>query len=612
MSGVYVYGSHATREDIEAAAQRLTFFSDLEKVIVYNSSKFSYAWVSCDDPLLFGPAHDPATGVRVITSGRISWDEPEWQRAESLRNYEGGLSNRLVLDNYLRHGISAVERHNGPAALIIWDPRTDALHLFSDHFGYHPIYVYRPDDLFKLIIATHPDAVAKDSRAIVSPDYTSMAEFLMAWRTTPPHTFYREIKYVGAATHWQWDLANNTHSKRTYWEPFKDARFVDFSAAAEELATALRHAIRIRTLPRLSPTVCFVSGGMDSRNVIFNSADPSQTIGLNLYDAPNQESVIAQKICEHAGVRYVGFARDSDYYPRWMREGVKLSGGMWSLEDNHFLGVRELVAQLGARTVITACTADWLLKGYGLEKSYERFLGRNLPIRKFTSSRVDGFLPNHSLTSPPEYAVNIKQRLEEWFHGTPRTLVNDDDYLAVEDKRIRPTCYAVSVSGQSMYRGFPYDTFLADRGIADCYSRTPAKWKLNADLFAAAVAKVCESGRDIVDANFGWRVGSSKSQKLATFARGWIARKLKPHQVDRANGLATDGSWPNLGWYVTHSSTIRYVWETTSIEDRRLLTELWGSDPWERKLEDWAGTPNDLFRLLTLLNHWSSLRDAVV
>jgi len=600
MAGLYVFFGPTDRDRVNQAAGHLTFFAEETRVI--STDGFSAAWTCNDDPALFAPASDPETGVTVITSGRIGWPESTWQHAEQLTQFTGGLSNRLLLERYLRSGASALERHNGPAALVLWDPRTRTVHLWTDHFGYHPVFLYRADDPNHTVISTFPEAIADDPIVSVSPDHVAMAEFLSAWRATPPHTYYREVKYAGPATHSTWNLRDRSFNRREYWKPFHELPFTDINAAAEELAAAVSGAVQMRTLPRLGPVVSYTSGGMDSRAVLFGASSRAEMIGLNLYDVPNKESAVAQRLCEAAGVRYVGFPRDTEYYPRWITEGVRLSGGMWSQEDNHFLGTRDLVTSLGARTVMTACTTDWLFKGYGLEKTYSRFLGRNLPISVLTDRRITGFLPNISRVVPDGLATQVTVRLEEHFAETPTELKAPADWLQVEDRRIRPACYAVSVSGQIMYRAFPYDTFLADARVADCYSRSQPAWKLNAELWGLAVRRICKGANHIEDSNFGWRVGSSKSAKLAAFARGWVRRRTR-RSGHSTGGLATDGAWPNLGWYAQHSSVLRERWNSTPADVRQTIAWLWGEDPWATPLPEWAAAPNELFRILTLASH---------
>src|SRR5436305_1355285 len=99
MAGVFVFLGEPSRSRIEAAAQRLKFFD--EELQIFSEPGFSAAWVGHDDAALFAPAFDPQTRVRVITSGRVSWEELNWKRAERLEQFEGGLSNRLLLERYL-------------------------------------------------------------------------------------------------------------------------------------------------------------------------------------------------------------------------------------------------------------------------------------------------------------------------------------------------------------------------------------------------------------------------------------------------------------------------------------------------------------------------------
>ena len=42
------------------------------------------------------------------------------------------------------------------------------------------------------------------------------------------------------------------------------------------------------------------------------------------------------------------------------RDHQRMSGAMWCTEDNHYLGVRDVVTETGADLVMSACTTDWL------------------------------------------------------------------------------------------------------------------------------------------------------------------------------------------------------------------------------------------------------------
>jgi hypothetical protein len=617
MSGFYIT-LNSSPSRIQAAAQRLCCAPQetLETIV---EPDCAIAWVSQDPSPLFAPAHHPHTGIRVITAGRVAWEESEWQAALQMTDYTGGLSNRLLLDQYLKKGIAGVERHNGAAVVIIYDPRDRHLHLLTDHFGFYPAFLYRPQSIDHCVIASFPDAIVDDPQVVTTPDHISMAEFLCEWKITPPHTYYQEIKYAGAASHWLWDLDRKTCRSRIYWQPFQNELFPDLDTATERLTHAVRHAIQIRTLPRLAPIATYISGGMDSRVIAFAANGPADMIGLNLYDVPNREAAIARQICDASGIEYIGYAREADYYPKWLRRGVEISGAMWSAEDNHFLGTIETLQQRQIQTVLAAFPVDVLFKGLCLEQQYVQLLGRNLPFFQFSDSRSPGFMmESPGRSAPPEFAAAMKTRLQEWFGKVPNELKTERDRLWVEDLRNRPCCYQPGVSDNALFRVLPYDIFLGDRAIADCYSQIRPQWKINATLWSRVVAKIC--GREIVDSTRNWRPGASNSEKLFVFARDWFQRKLKV--AYKSQGVATDGSWSNLGWYTVHSDRLKEMWESVSESDRHLIARLWGSDPWDVPLADWSrkpvlnrygqdhgNSPYALFRLLTLLNYLS-IREA--
>jgi asparagine synthetase B (glutamine-hydrolysing) len=601
MAGVYAILNGGTAERLDAVERRLRFSNEASRRFV---GGVSYLWLGHDDPDRFAPAYDAATGVRVVASGRVAWPAQAVERARALP-YDGGIHNRLVLERYLGGGAAAVAPYNGSAAILIWDPREEVVHLWTDQFGYHPAFLYH-GDREDAIFTSFPDSLLADPEARLTPDDVSRAEFLRAWRATPPHTYYREVKSALPATNYQWSRKPWSAVRSNYWRPFESEPFPSIEEAAESLAEAVGTSVRERTAAAERPAL-FISGGADSRVMLFAAYQPDRVTGINLFESPTFESETARRLCTRAGARYVGFPRDNDYYPRLLPELAKWSGAMWSVEDGHYLGVRHLIEEAKADLVMTACTTDWVFKGYGMERTARRMFGRDLPFKRFLHQRVDGFLPNYPRHSPPRHAAEIQSRFDEWFAGTPKELKTPRDFLIVEDRRIRPATYTVSVSGPIMYRVFPYDTFLADSRVAECYSRTLPEWKINGDLWGLAASRICGAASDIVDSNFGWQVGSGVGGRFFAFARGWARRKLDrlrpPRPVNEKHPPST-ASWPEFGWYVRHSGTLRDFWNSATNQERTRLAELWGSSPWDEPLESWATHPNDFLRIATTLSHW--------
>lgn len=576
----------------------------IDTTIVEPAAAGGFLWVGRDQRR-YGPAVDPATGVRVICSGHLAWSANDWERAEHLP-YEGGLGPRLLLERYLQRGQDAVAPYNGSTIVVVHDPRSGEHHLYTDQFGYHPCFIYRGDSPVDCIITTFPDALLGDPGASVTFDLVSMAEFIRAWRATPPNTYFNEVKYAGAAIHTTIVPNAGRITSSIYWVPFQSGFYASVNEAADALAAALKSAIAERTAVAQRP-LFFISGGADSRVMLFGADDRSKVTGVNMFEHAQQETEIARSLCATAGASFIGLQRDNDYYPRNLPDIARWSGAMWSAEDSHYPGMEERLAEIDPDLVMTACTTDWLFKGYGMEKEHIPFLGRSLPFLRYLDRRAEGFLPNVPLQAVPELAPQLDERMAAWFEGCPDAMETPLDRLQVEDRRIRPACYTVSVSGQIMYRIFPYDTFFADSRVAECYSRTHPDWKLNREVWGKAVARICADAGNIVDANYGWRVDAGPTEKAIAFAKGWVSRRLKariapaPLPADRP---PPSGSWPDLGWYAEHSATLDSMWQAATPEERERMAIITGEDNWAQPIENWRSDGNHLFRLLTLLCHW--------
>jgi hypothetical protein len=88
-----------------------------------------FLWVGRDEHR-FGPAYDPASGVRVICSGHLAWSAHDWCVAERLP-YKGGLGPRLLLERYLKGGSRAVAPYNGSTIVVVHDPRSSEHHVYT-------------------------------------------------------------------------------------------------------------------------------------------------------------------------------------------------------------------------------------------------------------------------------------------------------------------------------------------------------------------------------------------------------------------------------------------------------------------------------------------------
>ncbi len=290
-------------KSVSKRLRRYIRFSD-EHEVSFVGTDFGYVWLGHDDAGRFAPAWDPESDVHCVIAGRLCLGSGDWQMAESLP-YKGGLAGRVILHKYLSEGPASITPFNGAAAICIWDPRGKKVHAWTDQFGYHPLFLAGDKVDEPSVVTTFPDAINVDPAIKLRPDYVSMVEFLRAWRITPPHTYYSNVKHAGAAAHWSIPV-NSSPTREVYWQPFESPFFPTIHDAADQLATALRIAVKERTQVAEHPAF-FVSGGADSRVMLFAADHPSNVHGVNLFERPTEESRVAQKLCERVAQRTCRF-----------------------------------------------------------------------------------------------------------------------------------------------------------------------------------------------------------------------------------------------------------------------------------------------------------------
>ncbi len=604
MSGIYI----GTNSQLAAkAAERLSFAPGTAR---WNGrlGSASYAVTRVDSAGLWSPAIDLETGVQILLGGRVSFDEIDWKRAETLP-YEGGLANRVLIDLWLQSEARFIQAVNGAFGIVIWDPRLGFLHVFTDRLGVFPIF--QSDDTAPTL-CSHPDVLADSVRATGQScdfDPVTLAEFLAIGSSVQPFTYYRQIQQLEPATHYVWSLNTRPvfEGRTVYWQPayIEEKPSEDTGRMIESLASAITNAVRRRTLPRLGKPVVLLSGGADSRCALFGASEPANVACLTLFDEPNEELATARKLAAVVGAKHHAVQREPDYYAANAEESVRVAGGTWSLIDAHYTGVAHYLRTLLPGTILTGCYADYMFKGLLLNRHYRTLFGRNLPLFDNGAFDLGFYQPIFPLKATwqsrvdDRLAVRFPPRLREEYPAHP---------LRVEDLRLRPLSREPDSSGRLfLLRTMPWDHLLSDKDILDVYGRMSPGMKINGIVFGKAVGKVIGSaGRRIPNNNYGTPVDASEFQRAFWFMLAVLKRKIR-----RASGkesttprLATTGSWPNWDYYVSHSPTVARLWVEPAKSERELFTDILGRDPWTVSLAEWGKTNAIVFMRLLSAKIW--------
>lgn len=578
--------------------------SSRARVVTGECGGLPYATARVDNPTLFGHASDEELGVAVILGGRIALTEHEWDAAERLP-YRGGVAARHVLNAWMLSGRRRISDVNGACVIVVLDRMHRRGYIRTDRIGAAPVFFTRNER--QLVIGSHPDAIANVSEQAGYPlaeDDVTLAEFVRTGTATHPHTYFKDVLQLDAASEYVFEADGGSPLRKTvtYWRPAvldgaAPASRLDF---VEELSEAFKTAGRLRSSPRLGTPAVLLSAGADSRGVLLSLRDPAAAFTYTYYDVENPELERARRIAELAGATHSALRRSPSYYIDNASETVRLTGGMWSLESGHHTGFVDDVWQtpkLG--TVLTGCWADYLLKGIALNVEPVTLMGRSLPIYRLGKLQYPFHHPFTPLVSKLEDAV--ERRLDERFSKA----LADGDRQAMEFLRLSPVVREADAAGRlSMWRQLPIDPIMADTHVLEAYGRQSIGDKLSGIAFGQAVARICGSRvASVANNNYGAPVGTGELGRITSFAFSVLGRKLaartrqpKPFELSE---IANYGSWPNFQAVLKRSETARRWYDEISANYH------FGLLPPDRQVWDFqqfvANDCTQLMRLMTVL-----------
>ena len=568
----------ATTGAAEQIVEALSFVEG-SWIATVQEEAFALVQARADREDLWRPAVDPETGTTVALVGRIALSEAEWQQAKMLP-YAGGLACRYILRAFLADANGFAEGLDGAFGIVIGQPKEGAVHVVTDRFNIVPMYVGTSGE--GAAIGSHPDTLARWLGIDTAFDLTTMAQAVRMWYATFPYTYYKGIRELEPATVHTWDREGR-HRTRRYWEAqYRGDPATSHSALSEELAEAIKEGVQRRVAEASNPSL-LLSAGADSRGILFSAAQVKPTTCYTFYDEPNSELKLAAQLAKVAGQEFVGLQRDAEHYGRSARASTRLMGGMWNFLDGHAIGFMPRFQEDDTDLILSGDFADLLFKGNSLNISYKQILGKNLTIKELGGFSTAWRTPRGQVADT--LLPTIEERVREQYAGIDTGSLDEEGWWQVAHRRVGYLSRTSAVGGPiSLQRALPWDTFMADRGMAEVYERLTPDARINGAVWEGAIRLLTpKAARSIPNNNWGARVGATDLEKTARFLYGVAYRKLMKRDIDGTplGAAVTRGSWPNFAYYLRHSPEIDALWQPLVPAVSGVMKEVVGFDPWD-------------------------------
>ena len=518
--------------------------------------------------------------------------------------------SRLAAD-YRKNGASVLTEFNGMGAVVLFDHRLDACFIVTDRMGFFPLLVACADEPGGTAVGTHADLLAAAYRDPLELDEVSMAEFLSAGAATPPHTYYRDIRQLESAGLYRWDKSG-FRKERTYWTL---APKPDWSASTDRfagrLAEAIRHAVHVRLRNAGGKAGLLLSGGWDSRALLFSSGDPaSDFIAITFCDRVNLEIRCARMLAQLADVEHTILRRDAEYYGRIAVRAVKLCSGMWDWSQTHTLGFAEELHRLSPHLTLSGLYFDLLFKGNALDTRLQspwRFLPGKPVLGPANLAWYHGL--NYSLENSP-VRDEVDERMSGFCDGLVMENMTDLDRMRLEFRRLSPISSGPGIGfSKTLMRTVPYDLITPDAQVLEVFRTIPPAVKLDRSFFPKMVKKIDPRALTVPDANTGCRFGENALGAAFRVAFRGLARRLRKvlGVAVPPFTLATETSWINWYFYVSRSAVMRALWREVRDAHSERIVHLLGYDPFAESMETLA-RDYPLFRRILTLGLWLKYR----
>jgi asparagine synthase (glutamine-hydrolysing) len=284
-------------------------------------------------------------------------------------NFLTNTDTEVLLHLYNEYGVSMLKHLRGMFSFAIWDDRDGSLFIARDHFGIKPLYFY--DDGKKIIFSSQVKSLLSYVDGIdISPDPSGYVGFLLLGSVPDPHTLYKKIRALPAASYLL--IKSGIVTQREYWA-LKDLLlsqdYSNNSINSSSISNCIEESVSAHLIGDI-PLGVFLSGGLDSSIISSICASKSQlisgvTIGFNEYLKTDYDEVpSASKIARFLNMNHmVRYQNLSDFTK--IKKQLLFDMDQPSIDGINTYFVSSMARELGMKAALSGIGADEWFGGYG-------------------------------------------------------------------------------------------------------------------------------------------------------------------------------------------------------------------------------------------------------
>jgi hypothetical protein len=364
--------------------------------------------------LFAAPLHAPDRHHRLATSD-------VWQCGELFD--DAGPSSRLLADAVARGGAHGAHGLNGVYLALVID-HDGAATLATDWFGQIPLYVWSNREVF--VFASQPELVTRHPAYHGERSVSGLVGILMYGRMANGQTLWTGVTQpdIGHVVHWRPGTPAREQTATPIPAVTADSAR-SFEEACADAERALERAVRIRTSDQ--SVSLLLSGGLDSRLIAAQLADPSTTRAVVFGDPADNEPRCARRVARALRMPLTVVPTDFRGYAEGARRTVASEGLCSAARDFSWMASRAVLARHDA-PVLSGLHGDAIMGASALSRfrdlqtqafSPRAYYARNEFRKGLTLDEIRTALDHPSIEAVVQEILDESQRRFDRLPGEP-------------------------------------------------------------------------------------------------------------------------------------------------------------------------------------------------
>lgn len=284
---------------------------------------------------------------------------------------------RMLERLYRLYAGDMIKKLKGNFSMMLFDKLNEKLYLFSDHISFRPIYYYDDNHtiLFSTDLAWLYDSLEKNHLK-KELDADAAFSLLSHGYMLGEQTLERNTKKILAGQYIE--FTQNSRKCKNYFS-FSAQEITDLSSdrlldiADKKFSEAIKR-IYEKDREYGYKHVCTISGGLDSRSILFvsNSLGYKEQVAITMAESNTLDFKIAAQICRDLNIEHIFYALDTGKHLYCLDEAIEGNGGTITYQGfTHILRLFELVALNNYGAIHTGGIGDMIFGGHNIIE-YER------------------------------------------------------------------------------------------------------------------------------------------------------------------------------------------------------------------------------------------------